>query len=145
MARSGSVSGTLTLNYGRGNPSQVVPRAWGYGQCRQWPAERRLQWHFRGESGATGPSIALAALSRSPDVKRRAFLGALAASALPPMAHSQSVAGTPEPTPSERGAMATLARAYMGKYDIPALSVAGGRAGRIVYQVALGLCARERR
>ena len=71
-------------------------------------------------------------------MKRRVFLGALAASALPPIAHSQSVAGTPEPTPSERGAMANLARAYMGKYDIPALSVAVGRAGRIVYQEALG-------
>src|SRR5262245_14840232 len=116
MARSGGVSGTLTLNYGRGNTSQVVPSARGYGQCRQWPSKRRLPWHFRGESGATGPSIALAALSRSPDVKRRAFLGALAASALPPMAHSQPVAGTPEPTASERGAMANLARAYLKKY-----------------------------
>jgi CubicO group peptidase (beta-lactamase class C family) len=54
------------------------------------------------------------------------------------MAHSQSVAGAPEPTPSEREAMADLGHAFMEQHDIPALSVAIGRAGRIVYREALG-------
>lgn len=41
--------------------------------------------------------------------------------------------------------MDDVARTYMQKYNIPALSVAVGRAGMIVYQEALGWADRERR
>jgi CubicO group peptidase (beta-lactamase class C family) len=52
---------------------------------------------------------------------------------------------TPEPTPSERAAMANLANALMQQYDVPGLSVAVGRAGAIVYADAFGWADRERR
>jgi CubicO group peptidase (beta-lactamase class C family) len=41
--------------------------------------------------------------------------------------------------------MADLARAYMQKYDIPALSIAVGHAGKLVYQEAIGWADREQR
>jgi len=50
----------------------------------------------------------------------------------------------PEPTPSERAAMARIAHAFMQKYDVPALSVAVGYAGEIVHRAAFGLADRER-
>ena len=53
-------------------------------------------------------------------------------------------AGVPEPTPSERAAMARIAHAFMQKYDVPALSVAVGYAGEIVHRAAFGLADRER-
>ena len=48
------------------------------------------------------------------------------------------------PSPAERAAMARLARAFMDKYDVPALSFAIGYAGTIVHEDALGLADRER-
>lgn len=53
-------------------------------------------------------------------------------------------AGVPEPAPSERAAMARLARAFMQKYDVPALSFAVGYAGEIVHRDAFGVADRER-
>src|SRR5271166_824456 len=53
-------------------------------------------------------------------------------------------AGVPEPTPSERAAMARIAHAFMQKYDVPALSFAVGYAGEIVHRDAYGLADRER-
>ena len=41
--------------------------------------------------------------------------------------------------------MADLARAYMQKYDIPALSIAVGYAGKLVYREAIGWADREQR
>src|SRR5512140_2048511 len=53
-------------------------------------------------------------------------------------------AGVPEPTPSERAAMARLAHAFMQKHDVPALSFAVGYAGEIMHRDAFGLADRER-
>ena len=50
---------------------------------------------------------------------------------------------TPEPTSAERAAMAQRARAFMQQYDIPALSVAVGRAGALIYQEGFGWADRE--
>jgi CubicO group peptidase (beta-lactamase class C family) len=50
----------------------------------------------------------------------------------------------PEPTPSERAAMARIAHAFMQKYDVPALSFAVGYAGEIVHRDAFGSADRER-
>ena len=49
----------------------------------------------------------------------------------------------PATSPSERAAMAQLAKAFMQKYDVPALSFAVGYAGSIVHQDAFGLADRE--
>lgn len=49
------------------------------------------------------------------------------------------------PSPSERDAMASLARAFMQQYDVPAFSVAVGHAGMLVCQDAWGLADRENR
>ncbi|MEY9237155.1 CubicO group peptidase (beta-lactamase class C family) [Bradyrhizobium japonicum] len=48
------------------------------------------------------------------------------------------------PSPAERGAMARLARSFMDKYDVPALSFAIGYAGTVVHEDAFGLADRER-
>ncbi len=48
------------------------------------------------------------------------------------------------PSPPERAAMARLARSFMDKYDVPALSFAVGYAGTIVHQDAFGVADRER-
>src|SRR5260370_27071881 len=50
----------------------------------------------------------------------------------------------PEPTLSERAAMARIAHAFMQKYDVPALSFAVGYAGEIVHRDAFGSADRER-
>jgi CubicO group peptidase (beta-lactamase class C family) len=47
------------------------------------------------------------------------------------------------PSPAERAAMARLAQAFMGKFDVPGLSVAIGYAGAIVHQAAYGVADRE--
>jgi len=52
--------------------------------------------------------------------------------------------GVLAPSASERAAMARLARAFMEKYDVPALSFAVGYAGEIVHRDAFGLADRER-
>jgi CubicO group peptidase (beta-lactamase class C family) len=54
-------------------------------------------------------------------------------------------AGVPAPTPAERGAMADLARGFMRQYDVPALSVAIGHAGALIYEDAFGFADREAR
>jgi CubicO group peptidase (beta-lactamase class C family) len=48
-----------------------------------------------------------------------------------------------EPSPAECAAMAKLARAFMDKYDVPALSFAVGYAGEIIHKDAFGLVDRE--
>ncbi len=50
----------------------------------------------------------------------------------------------PEPSPDERAAMASRARAFMQNYAVPGFSVAVGYAGQLIYQDAFGLADRER-
>jgi CubicO group peptidase (beta-lactamase class C family) len=49
----------------------------------------------------------------------------------------------PAPTASERAAIASLANAYLQKYNLAGLSFAVGYAGTVVYQDAFGLADRE--
>ncbi|HEX9214616.1 MAG TPA: serine hydrolase domain-containing protein [Bradyrhizobium sp.] len=69
--------------------------------------------------------------------------------ALPPFsrgARAQLAPNPPSirpPSPAERAAMARLARTFMDKYDVPALSFAIGYAGEIVHQAAFGVADRE--
>jgi CubicO group peptidase (beta-lactamase class C family) len=49
-----------------------------------------------------------------------------------------------EPTPAERAAMASSARAFMQTYAVPGFSVAVGHSGQIVYQDAFGSADREK-
>jgi CubicO group peptidase (beta-lactamase class C family) len=65
------------------------------------------------------------------------FSSAALAQAVP--AASEPVA----PTPGERDAMANLARAFMGKYNVPAFSLAIGFGGKILHEAALGWADRE--
>jgi CubicO group peptidase (beta-lactamase class C family) len=80
-------------------------------------------------------------------MKRRQFLVLLGASAAawPLAAHAQPVLGVPKPTADEAAAMAALAGAFMQKYDVPALSIAIGYGGAIVYQEAFGVADRDNR
>ena len=82
-------------------------------------------------------------------MRRRGLLGAAPAALLsPPLAFAQPVVGADgasEPTAAERGAMAQLARAFMQKYDVPGLSIAIGRGGKIAYRGAFGEADREQR
>lgn len=82
-------------------------------------------------------------------IERRDFVK-LAAGALPLLA-SKALAQLPPsppnirpPSPAERTAMARVARAFMDKYDVPALSFAIGYAGAIVHEEAFGVADRER-
>jgi len=50
-----------------------------------------------------------------------------------------------EASPSERGEMSNLARAFTEKYAMPGLSVAVGRGGAILYEEAFGWADRETR
>jgi CubicO group peptidase (beta-lactamase class C family) len=50
-----------------------------------------------------------------------------------------------EPAPSERSAMSNAARAFMQQYEVPALSVAVGHAGMLVWEDAFGWADRENR
>jgi CubicO group peptidase (beta-lactamase class C family) len=52
-------------------------------------------------------------------------------------------AGDAVATPDERAAMANLAQAFMQQYDVPALSVAIGHNGAILYKDAFGWADRE--
>jgi CubicO group peptidase (beta-lactamase class C family) len=54
-------------------------------------------------------------------------------------------AGPAAPIQAEREAMANLAQAFMAKYDVPALSLAIGFAGKLIHQDALGWADRESR
>ena len=84
-------------------------------------------------------------------LSRRRFIQ-LAGTALPalpiPFAALAQPAAAPnqgaEPSPVERDAMAKIAAAFMQQYDVPALSVAVGRDGAIIYEQAFGLADRER-
>jgi CubicO group peptidase (beta-lactamase class C family) len=49
----------------------------------------------------------------------------------------------PEPTPAEQAAMEAAARDFMQMYAVPALSVAIGHAGQIIYRGAFGVADRE--
>jgi CubicO group peptidase (beta-lactamase class C family) len=77
---------------------------------------------------------------------RRDFVKLAGACALPAVFGPASAqpAGIRPPSPAERNAMASLARNFMAKYNVPALSFAIGYAGAIVHQEALGLADRER-
>jgi CubicO group peptidase (beta-lactamase class C family) len=84
---------------------------------------------------------------------RRQFLQLAAAAAATPvsmhpldLAHAApNPVGLPAPTQAERGGMADLAQAFMQKYDVPALSLAIGRADSLLYEEAFGWADRERR
>ena len=73
----------------------------------------------------------------TPRIARRTLLSALAAGAagavLPVLRRPAAAAGEgAEPTPAERAAMATHARAFMQMYEVRGFSVAVGHAGQIV-------------
>ena len=74
-------------------------------------------------------------------MKRRSVLSAWALSGVPARALGTPAGEATEPTPSERGVMADVAQAYMQKFDVPALSVAVGCAGRLA---PTALCVRRR-
>jgi CubicO group peptidase (beta-lactamase class C family) len=87
-------------------------------------------------------------------VPRRNFLHLAAGAAMLPVLSASSFvlaqrvpspASMPLPSESERAAMSNLALVFMEKYDVPALSIAVGYAGAIVYQDAFGLADREGR
>jgi CubicO group peptidase (beta-lactamase class C family) len=62
----------------------------------------------------------------------------------PAQAEGAPAANPDEASQDERAAMAEAARAYMQTYDVPGLSIAIGRAGRIVHTDAFGLADREK-
>jgi len=80
--------------------------------------------------------------SRRQFVRLAANAGALA-SLSPAISAFGESAQIPAPTPSERGAMGDRARAFMQRYDVPALSIAVGYGGAIVHQDAFGMADRE--
>ena len=80
-------------------------------------------------------------------MRRREFIKlAGAAALLSPSSFSlaQPADNVPAPTADEAAAMADLAKAFMQKYDVPALSFAVGHGGTIVHQDAFGFADREK-
>jgi CubicO group peptidase (beta-lactamase class C family) len=81
-------------------------------------------------------------------MRRREFIKlAGAATLLGPWASAlaEPAADVPAPSTAEAGAMADLANAFMQKYAAPALSIAIGYGGTIVYQEAFGFADKETR
>jgi CubicO group peptidase (beta-lactamase class C family) len=78
-------------------------------------------------------------------MRRREFLALIgcAAAAWPLVGRTEPAIGVPQPAAAEVAAMAELARAFMQKYAVPALSIAIGYGGTIVYQDAFGDADRE--
>jgi CubicO group peptidase (beta-lactamase class C family) len=81
---------------------------------------------------------------------RRDFIKlAASASALPLLSSGALAQLTPNPpsvrlpSPAERAAMAQLARSFMDRFEVPALSIAIGYAGTVVHQAAYGVADRE--
>jgi CubicO group peptidase (beta-lactamase class C family) len=85
-------------------------------------------------------------------LRRRQFIKLTASAAILPALSLRRAPAQPLPNPagvaapsvSERAAMAQVARAFMEKYGVPALSFAVGYAGEIVYRDAFGTADRER-
>ena len=82
--------------------------------------------------------------------RRRFIKLAAGACALPALSLRPALAqlepkppAVPEPSGAERAAMAKLARAFMDKYNVPALSFAVGYAGEIIHKDAFGVVDRE--
>jgi CubicO group peptidase (beta-lactamase class C family) len=84
-------------------------------------------------------------ISRRQFTRLAAGATVLPALSLPSVSLAQAVApGEPvAPTAPERDAMANLAHAFMGKYDVPAFSLAIGFGGKILHEAALGWADRE--
>ena len=67
------------------------------------------------------------------------------AAAWPLAARAETAVSVPQPAADEIADMADLARAFMAQYAVPALSVAIGYGGTMVYQDAFGLADRDNR
>jgi CubicO group peptidase (beta-lactamase class C family) len=78
------------------------------------------------------------------NLPRRRFMQLIAGAAVLPALPSPA-AENAEASPSERGEMSNLARAFTEKYAMPGLSVAVGRGGAILYEEAFGWADRETR
>lgn len=81
-------------------------------------------------------------LSRRRFSQMAAGVGALGLLSSPISLFAQSLQ-LPAPTLPERAAMGAQARDFMQRYDVPALSVAIGAGGAILYQDAFGMADRE--
>ncbi|MET4272072.1 MULTISPECIES: serine hydrolase domain-containing protein [unclassified Bradyrhizobium] len=84
-------------------------------------------------------------LGRRDFVKLAASAGALPLLSSPTLAQlAPNPPGIRPPSPAERDAMARLARSFMDRYGVPALSFAIGYAGTVVHEEAFGVADVER-